>query len=573
MCAIKHQLESKISLMLDKSSEKVIAKWLYLGVPSVSLLVTGFANYDPVNVAKMVAAVGIGFAIWALVLKGNLAVLWREQRLVTIAITLFIASGVLSTFASEAPVEQNLFGVFGRNTGLITYLGLAGILIGATLLRSLNHYQKLSQGLIVAGLVNVFICALEIAGFNIFGFNNIYAQILGTFGNPNFISSFLGIFISAFLAYVASPGISKRIRLISPLVIGLTIYEILDSKSIQGVVVTVIGFGIVGFFLVKSYFKKTIYQLSYLALASVAGAFGVAGALQIGPLTQYIYKRSVSLRGEYWRAGITMGMDHPLTGVGFDTYGDWYRRTRSASAMILPGPNTVTNSAHNVNIDIFAYGGFPLLISYLAILVIAAIAIFKVILRTNGYDKYFYPLATAWVCYQAQAMISINQIGLAVWGWVLTGAVIGYERCTRLTNTNEEKKNASNDRKLIKDHSTSTFLTSVIGLAIGLVISFPPFIADSSWRTSMKSGSIEKVQSAANKWPLDSYRLANVAVLFEQNKFPQQAYGTTKLLNSFNPSYFDGWKLLASISQSQPQEKSAAEKKMSDLDPRNLDLK
>jgi hypothetical protein len=64
-----------------------------------------------------------------------------------------------------------------------------------------------------------------------------------------------------------------------------------------------------------------------------------------------------------------------------------------------------------------------------------------------------------------------------------------------------------------------------------------------------------------------------VAVLFEQNKFPQQAYDTTKLLNSFNPRYFDGWKLLASISQSQPQEKSAAKKKMSDLDPRNLDLK
>jgi hypothetical protein len=353
----------------------------------------------------------------------------------------------------------------------------------------------------------------------------------------------------------------------------MAFFEILDSKSIQGVVVTVLGFGIVGFFVVKSLLKKINFQVSYLVIASIAGGFGIAGALQIGPLTQYIYKTSVSLRGEYWRAGITMGMDHPFTGVGFDTYGDWYRRARSASAMILPGPNTVTNSAHNVNIDIFSYGGFPLLLSYLALLLIAMIAIFKVIARTHGYDKYFYPLATAWICYQAQAMISINQIGLAVWGWALTGAVIGYERCTRVAIPNPTQEVSGNKKKSFQDQGTSTYLTSVIGLAIGVMISFPPFIADSTWRTSMKSGSIEKVQAAANKWPLDSYRLANVAILFEQNKFPQQAYDVTKKLNNFNSGYFDGWKLLAGISLPSAEEKAEGTRKMQQLDPRNLEIK
>jgi O-antigen ligase len=521
----------------------------------------------------MVVAVSIGFAIWALVLKGNFEILWKQQKLVAIAIGLFIVTGLFSTIASAAPVEQNLFGVFGRNTGLVTYLGLAGILVGASLLRTLENYQKITQGLIFAGIINVFICGLELAGYNIFGFNNIYGQILGTFGNPNFISSFLGIFISAFLAYVFSPGVSSWIRIASPIVFCVAFYEILDSKSIQGVVVTVLGFGIVGFFLVKSYLKKAIFQMSYLAIASFAGALGVAGALQIGPLTQYIYKRSVSLRGEYWRAGIEMGMDHPLTGVGFDTYGDWYRRARSASAMILPGPNTVTNSAHNVNIDIFSYGGFPLLLSYLALLLIATIAIVKVIARTDGYDKYFYPLATAWICYQAQAMISINQIGLAIWGWVLTGAVIGYERCTRNAIPSSSNEVTGTKKKSLQEQGTSTYLTSVIGFAIGVMITFPPFIADSTWRTSMKSGSIEKVQAAANKWPLDSYRLANVAVLFEQNKFPQQAFDITRRLTEFNPGYFDGWKLIAGISLPTAQEKIDATKKMRELDPRNIEIK
>jgi len=508
-----------------------------------------------------------------LLIKNGISKLWINQKRLTAALGIFMVWGIVSTFASDAPLEQNLYGVFGRNTGLIAYLGLAGILAGAAALTDLNGFSNISKALIFAGLANVFICGLELAGFNIFGFNNIYGNLLGTFGNPNFISSFLGIFISAFLAFVVSPGVSKWVRLAAPLVIGIAFYEIVDSNSIQGIVVTVLGFAIVGFLLVRSLLKSLFYQIAYMALAVTAGGFGIAGALQIGPLTQYIYKTSVSLRGEYWRAGLQMGMDHPITGVGFDTYGDWYRRARSASAMILPGPNTVTNSAHNVNIDIFSYGGFPLLLAYLSLLVLAAIAIVKVVMRTPGYDKYFYPIATAWICYQAQAMISINQIGLAVWGWVLTGAVIGYERCTRIsgdilsTSANNKKQN------FLKDQSSALYLTSVLGLAVGLVISFPPFLADSAWRSSLKSGSIENVQKVANQWPLDSFRLANIAVLFEENKFPQQAYDITKKLNEFNPAYFDGWKLLGSISIPKPEEKTIAITVMRELDPRNLELK
>ena len=559
--------------MLSKQIETIVSKWLYIGVPAVTLLVTGFASYDPVNVAKMVATAGIGFSIWALLLKNGIGKLWAHQKPLTAALGIFISWGIVSTFASDAPLEQNLYGVFGRNTGLITYLGLAGILAGAAALNDLNGFSKITKALIFAGLANVFICGLELAGVNIFGFNNIYGNLLGTFGNPNFISSFLGIFISTFLAFVVSPGVSIWVRLASPLVIGIAFYEILDSNSIQGIVVTVLGFAIVGFLLVRTLLKSLYYQIAYIALAVTAGGFGIAGALQIGPLTQYIYKTSVSLRGEYWRAGLKMGMDHPITGVGFDTYGDWYRRARSESAMILPGPNTVTNSAHNVNIDIFSYGGFPLLIAYLALLALAAIAIIKVVMRTPGYDKYFYPIATAWICYQAQAMISINQIGLAVWGWVLTGAVIGYERCSRLSGDISTTSANSKKRNFLKDQSSASYLTSVLGLAVGLVISFPPFLADSAWRSSLKSGSIENIQKVANQWPLDSFKLANIAILFEQNKFPQQAYDVTKKLTEFNPQYFDGWKLMGGISIPTPEEKTNATKMMRQLDPRNLELK
>jgi hypothetical protein len=559
--------------MLDKSSEKVIAKWLYLGVPAVSLLVTGFINYDPVNVAKMVLTAGVGFSIFALFIKSGVIKLWKYNKSTLLFVGFFLAAGLLSVFSSSSPLVQNLYGVFGRNTGFITYVGLSGILLGASILTAKENFHKLTKGLLAVGLLNVGICLTEIAGFNIFGFNNIYNTILGTFGNPNFISSFLGIFISAFLAYVVSPNTNKWLRVSAPFVIAIAFYEVLYSNSIQGVVVTVIGFGLVGFFLVRAHLKKISLQISYLVAGAIAAAFGIAGALQVGPLTQYIYKTSVSLRGEYWRAGLKTGMDNPFTGVGFDSYGDWYRFSRSASAMIMPGPKTITNSAHNVNIDIFSYGGFPLILAYFGLMVLAGISILKVIKRTTGYDKYFIPLATAWACYQAQAMISINQIGLAVWGWALTGAVIGYERATR--ETNESKTEPQSKTKPIKkasDQNTSAYLTSVIGLALGVSIAFPPFMADTSWRTAMKSGGVDAVVKVANQFPLDSFRMANISVLLEQNKFPQQAYDVAKKLTEFNPNYYDGWKLIAGISIPTAEEKANATKMMHKLDPRNLKL-
>jgi hypothetical protein len=196
-----------------------------------------------------------------------------------------------------------------------------------------------------------------------------------------------------------------------------------------------------------------------------------------------------------------------------------------------------------------------------------------VIKRSSGYDKYFIPLATAWVCYQAQALISINQIGLAVWGWALTGAVIGYERATRQDSVIAGESAAkSKNLKKSKDQNTTFYLTSVAGLAIGVVIAFPPFMADSAWRNAMKTGSAETVQKVATQWPLDSYRLANISILLEQNKYNQQAYDLAKKLTTFNPNYYDGWKIIAGITLPTEEEKANATKMMRKLDPRNINL-
>jgi O-antigen ligase len=563
--------------MLNKANEKLTAKWLYLGVPFTALVVGNKINYDPVNITKMLALSVVGFAVLAISLGGQSKVLIAQNKLLLVFASLFSLFAISAVVFSDLPAAQNIFGLFGRNTGLLTYLALVGILIGTATIRSNQYFRKMVYGLIFAGLANVVLNAFSMMGIELIAWDNIYKTLLGTFGNPNFISSFLGIFLVSSLGFLFGNGIATIYKILALPVLGFTFYQIVVTKSIQGIVVTALGTAIVGFFLVRHYLKRAWMQIVYVAGSLVAAVFAVAGALQIGPLTQYIYKTSVSLRGEYWQAGINMGLDHPFTGVGMDGYGDWYRRARDASAMILPGPNTVTNSAHNVNIDIFAYGGFPLLISYLGILAIAAIAIVKVVLRQKKYDPVFVSLAVAWICYQAQAFISINQIGLAIWGWALTGLVIAYEVATRddvsAPISNTAASNTGRTAKSDSTESVGTWLVGAIGAAVGFGLAISPFVADSNWRSSLGSGSLPTVQAAAVKSPNDAYRIVNIAVLFEQNKFTAQAAELARQAVKYNPDYFDAWRIMANISDTTPEEKALAKQNMIRLDPRNEEWK
>jgi O-antigen ligase len=72
-------------------------------------------------------------------------------------------------------------------------------------------------------------------------------------------------------------------------------------------------------------------------------------------------------------------VDNPIFGVGLDSYGDWYRRSRTIEATLRRGPDVTSNAAHNVFLDISAYGGFPLVLIYIALMVLVIVSAVKVI--------------------------------------------------------------------------------------------------------------------------------------------------------------------------------------------------
>jgi hypothetical protein len=259
-----------------------------------------------------------------------------------------------------------------------------------------------------------------------------------------------------------------------------------------------------------------------------------------------------------------------------DTYGDWYRRLRDDHALINPGPNIISNAAHNVVLDQLAYGGWPMLLAYLAILVLVLIAIIKVSIRTLEFNFTFIALAVAWICYQVQSIISINQIGLAIWGWVLGGALIAYECSTRVPLEQMQKSaeigSKGKRQKSKQSVGISPLMIGSLGAVVGLLIATPPYSADVKWKSAATSGNVEQVERAlipSYLNPQNTARYASATQLFESNKLYDQAYKYAKIGVEFNPDSFDAWKLLYYVQKSTQVDKDLAKQNLERLDPKN----
>jgi hypothetical protein len=296
------------------------------------------------------------------------------------------------------------------------------------------------------------------------------------------------------------------------------------------------------------------------------------GTLNKGPLASLLYKDSVTYRGDYWRAGWKMTLENPIFGVGFDSYGDWYRRSRTIEATLRRGPDVTSNAAHNVFLDISSYGGFPLVLIYIALMVLVAISAVKVIKRSQGFNVRFVGLVAGWVAFQAQSIISINQIGLALWGWVLSGLIIGYEINTRGGEVVVEKKTGKSATKAVQT-SASTSLAMFVGLIIGVLVGMPPYLASAKYKGALETSNPTVIQEAAYIWPIDYSRMIQVAMTLNDNKFEDQALQVAVDAVERFPDNYSVWSTLSVMKKATEEQKAEALVQMKRLDPLNPTLK
>jgi len=497
----------------------------------------------------------------------------RVELILKILLGLFVVCMLMASAMSSSPFSQSIYGSYGRNSGLLTYLFLS-ILIwcGSQIHLRENHYRLL-KALVLVGYINLAYCLWVILFGDFIPWNNPYGNILGTFGNPNFIGAFLGMFFGVLLAIGISSESSKRFKISLLVLLPLTAFEIVKSHAIQGRVLAALSVAIVGFFFLRFRAGRIITAV-YTGACFTLGSLALAGAFQKGPLVDMIYKTSVSLRGQYWLAAWNTGHENPIFGVGMDGFGDWYRRARDIRAIELPGINTVVNTAHNVPLDIFAFGGWPLLIIYILIMGLAFKSLIRIAIRMQSYDSLAVGLITAWICYQVQSIISINQIGLAVWGWILSGLLIGYEKHT--SSSDQISNSASRNKKSIQESVEPKTVLTVAALGLlGFILALPPVTADISLRSAQVSQDAAKLENTMKSGyfnPQNTQKFLLNIQAFESSGLFSQAHTYALQSIKWNPENYELWRVLYIIKESTPQEKENALQNMKKLDPLNPDL-
>jgi O-antigen ligase len=350
--------------------------------------------------------------------------IWENQmlRILLLTVMVFNFIGLISSLTS-----QNLFtSIFGENqrrNGLLAYLALSLIfLVVSQFMQNENLGFLFSTIFFTSILISVY-SFLQTMGLDFFKWNNPYNSIIATVGNPNFAAAIMAVFAVLMLGILFNKRSRIAIRLISLPLLLLLLLDIKLSNSRQGLIAFAIGLMIMVLILI--YFKNK-YLGFFLSIAyGLFSIVGVLGMLKIGPLSQFLYKESVSLRGYYWRAGLEMLKDYPLFGVGLDNYGTYFKHYRESSYPIKYGYEITSTNAHNVPIQLLATGGFLYGVIYLCLLVFIFIRGIKAIRKSpEKYRIQIVSVFSAWVAFQSQSLISIDNLGISIWGWVLGGVLV-----------------------------------------------------------------------------------------------------------------------------------------------------
>ena len=555
---------------MQEKAESTLGKVLVWALVAVTLLVTPLWSLDPINPIKMLALSALGFMGFGVLVANQKKLQLGGLKLPLVLIAGFMAWQFFVLMASGGEKLQQLFGTSGRNTGLITYLAFSILFVAAAAASSTLFLNRFLITALLVGVASLGYGIIQAAGADPFDWVNPYSPVFGFLGNPNFQSSLLGILGSIIFTQLLTGSVKIQNKVAYVLYLLVTLFVIKETDSQQGFLVLLIGSAVsLGVFV---NLKSRALGYSYLALASVGFVAVLIGTLNKGPLASLLYKDSVTYRGDYWRAGWKMTVDNPIFGVGLDSYGDWYRRSRTIEATLRRGPDVTSNAAHNVFLDISSYGGFPLVLIYIALMVLVVISAVKVIKRSQSFNAGVVGLVAGWVAFQAQSIISINQIGLALWGWVLSGLIIGYEINTRNGEKVVEKKSAKSSSKPAQT-SAGTTLAMFVGFIVGVLIGMPPYLASAKYKGALETSNPTVIEEAAYIWPVDPSRMIQVATTLNQNKLEDQGLKVALDAVERFPDNYGVWSTLNSMNKATEAQKAQALAQMKRLDPLNPNLK
>jgi len=545
--------------VLSESQVSRLRKMMLWVGPITTLAISPLWNYDPINPIKVLVVAMVGFTCIGILLPNILKLFKSNLTLCLICLLFFLA--LLNSFLfSGAPKTQQLWGMFGRGTGLLTYVSLLFILFTTAQIEFPDFGRKLVNSLIYTSYPMTLYCILQIANLDPFVWSG-YATF-GTLGNVNFLSAFLGMSSIALIVNTFEDFRDKG-RLFRNFAIStIQISIIVETDSIQGLIVFAFGLLISLFFLLPP--KKYSLRLTYWTVL-LTSLVGVSFALfNFGPLAKIVYQETISFRADYMSAAVKIMLHNPLSGVGLDSYGDWYRTERGDISAFRTSFNRTANSAHNIYLDQGANGGVPLLLAFILIQVLVIVSIFRYARSLKTKDFSFISMVAIWTGYQVQAIVSINQIGIGIWGWLLSGALI-----TKFRSENTIVSKPNTKQKFMKNASlpAASAITSIVFFSIAFALAFAPLKTDYDFRQSSSKGDLNGMMAASTQIPSSAFFMAQTVDIALRNNYAEQARTIDDALILKFPRDFYGWQLRRELSPLGTPQRLEAESKLKEIDP------
>ena len=554
------------SIELSADIRKPI-RWLVWG-GALTTLAMWLSLNDPFNAPKswVLSTVAVWLFVWTLF---NFRTFTQNKILLQAsAISLAFLSTLFIAWLATDNKFTGLFGLYGRKTGFLAYFSFIVFFLVAAYLLRMSRLVTFERTVVFLGLV------LGIYGFfqhykiDFVKWNNLYNSVLSTLGNPDFAGAIMAILL------VLNFGIAIRsthvtwFRAIAGFNVALLVVVIIFSQARQGLLAAALGVAFITNIWIYQRQKRAAYILGGLSV--IAGLFVVAAMLKMGPLSRFFYKDSVTYRGDYWRAAFRMFLHHPFFGVGLDRYGAYFRQYRDATETLRRGPMTVADAAHDVPLQLAATGGILVLLSFLALVGFILWRGVVALRKTKGTTQLLVAgVFGAWLTYEAQSLISLDNIGIAIWGYILGGAVVG------LSLIGEP------DELRVPPSTMGQPIISMIGALLLVVLSFLFFQSERATHSLLSiippkdPALIKEYESFVNK-PL-TYLVKEPSFEFAAAQDYRKVGDNTKAIQiltklvSHDPRNIDALSALSDIYTSQKNWPAAiaTDKKMVKLDPFN----
>ena len=394
----------------------------------------------------------------------------------TILLFVFLVFLILATTMTDQKYVA-FFGETQRRNGFFQYTSLLIVSLASAMFIRIFNVKRLFLVTYFIAFVTFTYSLMQTTGNDFVSWDNPYNSIISTVGNPNFAAALMAVMGLLVFSSIFNNDFRNSYRISAALLALLLVFMIYRSNARQGLLSFAIG---VGFFsIIWIWGKNRKLGISTLILGVVLIVFSVLGMLQVGPLEKYLYKPSVSIRGYYWRAGFEMLSNHPFLGVGIDRYGSYFKQYREVEYPLNVGFELTSTNAHNTFIQFFATGGIFLGASYLALnLFVLYRAIIGIKNLTGNNRHYLVGIFSAWISFHAQSLVSIDNIGISIWGWVLAGATIGLSLPTsslekeKEINFTKKKNEIYSIQRLISSFLTMLILSLVVLLYQGENLSY-----------------------------------------------------------------------------------------------------